>query len=114
MLNSIFTQSSFTGLCFNLKIIIHKHLIIIYIKQSEWQGISIVLFNDFFRVVPENIQKKQARDAKLLKELKNRRDNAKKERSEKRKLIVSNAEKYYKEYQDSERSLIEAKRKAKA
>lgn len=100
-------------LCFNLKIILHKHLIIIYIKQSEWQGISYN-FNQTYRVVPENIQKKQARDAKLLKELKEKRDQAKKERAEKRKLIVSNAEKYYKEYQDQEHSLIEAKRKAKA
>lgn len=51
------------------------------------------------RVVPENVQKKQARDAKLLKELKERRDKAKKERAEKRKTITANAEKYYKEYQ---------------
>lgn len=49
--------------------------------------------------MPENVQKKQARDAKLLKELKERRDNEKKQRVEKRKTLVANAEKYYKEYQ---------------
>ena len=48
--------------------------------------------------MPENIQKKQARDAKLLKENKERRDKAKTERAEKRKLVLSNDEKYYKEY----------------
>ena len=53
----------------------------------------------WYRVVPENVQKKQARDAKLLKELKERRDNEKKQRVEKRKTLVANAEKYYKEYQ---------------
>jgi hypothetical protein len=35
-----------------------------------------------------------------LKELKDSRDKAKKERAEKRKLILANAEKYYKEYTD--------------
>lgn len=65
------------------------------------------------RVVPENIQKKQARDAKLLKELKEKRDAAKKERAEKRKLILANAEKYYKEYQSAAQSIVDAKRKAK-
>jgi hypothetical protein len=34
-----------------------------------------------------------------LKEFKEKRDAAKKERAEKRKLITANAEKYYKEYQ---------------
>jgi len=50
------------------------------------------------RVVPENIQKKQARDAKLLAALKQKRENAKKERAEKRKAAAANAEKYAKEY----------------
>ncbi len=66
-----------------------------------------------YRVVPENIQKKQARDAKLLKELKERRDKEKKQRVEKRKTLVANAEKYYKEYQTQQSSLVDAKRKAK-
>jgi len=51
------------------------------------------------RVVPENVQKKQARDAKLLKELKERRDRERKERAEKRKTIAANAQKYHTEYQ---------------
>jgi ElaB/YqjD/DUF883 family membrane-anchored ribosome-binding protein len=54
------------------------------------------------RVIPENVQKKQARDAKLLKELKDRRDKERKERAEKRKTLVANAEKYYKEYQNQQ------------
>ena len=54
------------------------------------------------RVVPENVQKKQARDAKLLKELKERRDRERKERAEKRKTLRANAEKYYKEYQNQQ------------
>jgi large subunit ribosomal protein L7e len=49
-----------------------------------------------------------------LKECKERRDKAKTERAEKRKLVLANAEKYYKEYQDQERGVIDAKRKAKA
>ena len=49
-----------------------------------------------------------------MKENKERRDKAKTERAEKRKLVLANAEKYYKEYQDQERGIIEAKRKAKA
>ena len=67
-----------------------------------------------YRVVPESVQKKQARDAKVLKEFKDKRDQEKKERSEKRKLITANAEKYYKEYQTAERSLIDARRKSKS
>jgi len=54
------------------------------------------------RVVPENVQKKQARDAKLLKELKERRDRERKERAEKRKAIIANAQKYHSEYQAAE------------
>lgn len=66
-----------------------------------------------YRVVPENVQKKQARDAKLLKDLKVRRDKEKKERADKRKTLAANAEKYYKEYQNQQSSLVDAKRKAK-
>ena len=55
-----------------------------------------------FRVVPENVQKKQARDAKLLKNLKERRDKERKERAEKRKTLAANAEKYYKEYNNQQ------------
>lgn len=66
------------------------------------------------RVVPENIQKKQARDAKLLKELKDRRDKERKERAEKRQQLVANAGKYYNEYQAQEKSLVDNLRQAKA
>ena len=66
-----------------------------------------------YRVVPENVQKKQARDAKLLKDLKVRRDKEKKERADKRKTLAANAEKYYKEYQNQQSSLVDARRKAK-
>jgi len=66
------------------------------------------------RVVPENIQKKQARDAKLLAALKAKREADKKDRAEKRKAAAANAEKYAKEYAAEDQALIDAKRKAKA
>lgn len=43
------------------------------------------------RVIPENILKKQARDAKLLKALKDSRAAAKKERAAARKVASDNA-----------------------
>ena len=49
-----------------------------------------------------------------MKANKERRDKDKTERSEKRKLVLKNAEKYYKEYQDTERGIIDAKRNSKA
>jgi large subunit ribosomal protein L7e len=64
--------------------------------------------------VPENVQKKTTRDAKLLKDLKVKRDQEKKERAEKRKLILANGEKYNKEYNDAAKQVIDTKRKAKA
>lgn len=42
------------------------------------------------------------------------RAKAKKERAEKRKLILANAEKYYKEHTTAVQKLIDEKRKAKA
>jgi large subunit ribosomal protein L7e len=48
-----------------------------------------------------------------LKELTEGRVAAKKERVEKRKLVLANAEKYYREYQDQAQEIIDAKRKAK-
>lgn len=66
------------------------------------------------RIVPESEKKKTLRDAKLLKENKERRDKAKKERADKRKVILANGEKYHKEYTEAARTLIEAKRSAKA
>ena len=78
-----------------------------------------ILFIVFFcwfraRVVPENILKKQARDAKLLKALKQQRVTAKTERAAARKVASANAEKYFNEYQTTEDALIKAKRDAKA
>lgn len=66
------------------------------------------------RVVPENVQKKQARDAKILKELKDRRDKERKERADKRKTLVANAEKYHNEYRSAEQSVVDSQRVAKA
>jgi large subunit ribosomal protein L7e len=66
------------------------------------------------RVVPENILKKQARDAKLLKALKESREQAKKDRAEARKVAAANAEKYFNEYQAADEALVKAKRDAKA
>jgi len=65
-------------------------------------------------VIPENIRKKQARDAKLLKERQDKRAKDKAERVGKRKQFLASAEKYHREYLDTERSLIDAKRQAKA
>jgi large subunit ribosomal protein L7e len=48
-----------------------------------------------------------------LKDFKEKRDATKKERVEKRKLILANSEKYYKEYQSVAQGLVDAKRKAK-
>ena len=66
------------------------------------------------RVVPENILKKQERDAKVLKALKESREKAKKDRVAARKVATANAEKYYKEYTAADEALIKAKRDAKA
>lgn len=66
------------------------------------------------RVIPENVQKKQARDAKLLKDLKAKRDQEKKDRAEKRKALVANAEKYHNEYQAAAQGLVNAHRQARA
>jgi large subunit ribosomal protein L7e len=65
------------------------------------------------RVVPENIQKKTARDAKLLAAQKAAREAAKKERAAKRTVAAKNAEKYAGEYAAADKALIEAKRSAK-
>ena len=65
------------------------------------------------RVVPENIQKKTARDAKLLAARKADRAKAKTERAAKRAVALKNAEKYAQEYATADKALIEAKRSAK-
>ena len=67
----------------------------------------------FSAAVPENILKKQARDAKLLQTQKKTREDAKKARAEARKAALANAEKYYKEYEAADAALVKAKRDAK-
>jgi len=63
--------------------------------------------------VPENIQKKAQRDAKLMKELADKRTAEKKVRAEARKVAATNATKYAKEYADADKAVIDAKRAAK-
>jgi hypothetical protein len=50
----------------------------------------------------------------LLKDLKSRRDQEKKDRTEKRKALVANAEKYNQEYEATARGLINSHRQARA
>ena len=64
--------------------------------------------------VPENILKKQARDAKILAFRKAQREQAKKDRAEARKVASANAKKYADEYAKADKAEIDAKRKAKA
>ena len=64
--------------------------------------------------VPENILKKQARDAKLLAFHKAKREAAKKDRVAKRKTATEHAKKYAEEYEAADKAEIEAKRSAKA
>jgi large subunit ribosomal protein L7e len=64
--------------------------------------------------VPENILKKQARDAKILAFRKAQREQAKKDRTEARKAASANAKKYADEYAKADKAEIDAKRKAKA
>ena len=59
------------------------------------------------RVIPENIQKKTARDAKQLAAAKLAREAAKKLRAEKRVVAAKNAEKYANEYATADRALID-------
>merc|ERR1739838_877828 len=64
--------------------------------------------------VPENILKKQARDAKLLALRKAQRDQAKKDRAAARTAAAKNAQTYAEEYAKADKDLVDAKRKAKA
>jgi len=66
------------------------------------------------RVIPENILKKRARDAKTLKALKDSRVKAKTDRKAARAVAKTNAEKYFNEYQATDSALVKAKRDAKA
>merc|ERR1712045_702864 len=64
--------------------------------------------------VPENVVKKQARDAKLLALRKAQRDQAKKDRAAKRTAATANGKKFAEEYAKEDADLIKAKRDAKA
>merc|ERR1719174_2729299 len=66
------------------------------------------------RVIPANILKKQARDAKLLKARQDGRKAAKEARAKSRKEQGALAEKYFKEYQAADDALVKARRDAKA
>lgn len=66
------------------------------------------------RVIPENILKKQRRDATLLKATQTRRAAEKTARASTRKAQYSLAEKYFKEYTASDAALVKARRDAKA
>ena len=65
------------------------------------------------RVVPENILKKQERDAKVLKALKDSRAKAKTDRAAARKVAAANAEKYYNDAAKADADLVASKRDAK-
>merc|ERR1712127_557860 len=65
------------------------------------------------RIVPENIAKKATRDAKQLAALVAHRKEKKTANADKRKVAMQNAEKYAKEYAESDAALIKAKRDAK-
>ena len=64
--------------------------------------------------VPENILKKQTRDAKLLAFRKAKRESDKKDRAAARKAATANAKKYAEEYAKDDQEMIDAKRNAKA
>jgi hypothetical protein len=103
------------------KLICTVFLLFIYIKQYNGKrvGFYCLFLSLFFRVyrarvVPENILKKQARDAKLAAAVKDRRAKAKADRVTTRAAAMKNAEKYFNEYQAADQALIKAKRDAKA
>merc|ERR1711976_166752 len=66
------------------------------------------------RVIPENILKKQKRDAALLKARQDRRAAEKTARAKTRKEQYSLAERYFNEYQAADAALVKARRDAKA
>ena len=66
------------------------------------------------KYVPENILKKQARDAKLMEVRKKTITKNKTDRAAARKAAFASAEKFYNEYQAADAALIKAKRDAKA
>ena len=83
-------------------------------RKGKFCLLEANLFQFRARVVPENILKKQERDAKVLKALKDQRAAAKKERADARKVAAANAEKYYNENLKMDAELVKSKRDAKA
>lgn len=65
------------------------------------------------KIVPENILKKQQRDAKLMKELADTRAAEKKARAASRTVAAANAVKYAAEYAKADKDVVDAKRAAK-
>lgn len=65
------------------------------------------------RTVPENILKKQQRDAKLMKMLADERTATKKARVASRTAAAKNAAAYAKEYAEADKANVDAKRAAK-
>ena len=72
------------------------------------------MYNFRTRVIPENILKKQKRDAALLKARQDRRAAEKTARAKTRKEQYSLAERYFNEYQAADAALVKARRDAKA
>ena len=72
------------------------------------------MYNFRTRVIPENILKKQKRDAALLKARQDRRAADKKARATSRKEQYNLAEKYFNEYAAADAALVKARRDAKA
>jgi large subunit ribosomal protein L7e len=67
----------------------------------------------FFRVVPELVKKKEARDADLKKKTEEARAKRKTLRQDKQKEIIAKSEKWYKEYLEERKKTITEKRAAK-
>ena len=72
------------------------------------------MYNFRTRVIPENILKKQRRDAALLKARQDRRAAEKTARATTRKQHYSLAERYFNENQAADAALVKARRDAKA
>jgi len=65
------------------------------------------------RVVPENILKKQQRDAKLKQAVKDRRTKAKADRATLKKTAHANAKKWFEAGEAADKAIITSKRDAK-
>lgn len=74
---------------------------------------TLMCFRAKTRVIPENIVKKAARDAKTLAALTKARADAKADRKAKRDAAHKNAEKYATEYAAADAALIKSRRDAK-